>query len=209
MNFLSELREGLLIAWDSLRANKLRSALTTLGIVIGIVTVTLMGTALAGLNAAFLNSISAIGTDVLYVSPWQWFSDEPWWKRRNRRLIYLADARALVRELTCARATAIDIRMNPFEADFIGVRYAGPFTSSAQTVMSAPFCAALGWKEGTASFSSLRRFDDVIGDPLPLLDVLEREIASTCRATSSTASWNPASAPTWSGRRRRGRSTFS
>ena len=48
MNFLSELREGLLIAWDSLRANKLRSALTTLGIVIGIVTVTLMGTALAG-----------------------------------------------------------------------------------------------------------------------------------------------------------------
>ena len=42
MNFLSELREGLLIAWDSLRANKLRSALTTLGIVIGIVTVTLM-----------------------------------------------------------------------------------------------------------------------------------------------------------------------
>ena len=93
MNFLSELREGLLIAWDSLRANKLRSALTTLGIVIGIVTVTLMGTALAGLNAAFLNSISAIGTDVLYVSPWQWFSDEPWWKRRNRRLIHLADAR--------------------------------------------------------------------------------------------------------------------
>jgi len=108
MNFLSELREGLLIAWDSLRANKLRSALTTLGIVIGIVTVTLMGTALAGLNAAFLNSISAIGTDVLYVSPWQWFSDEPWWKRRNRRLIYLADARALVRELTLARATAIE-----------------------------------------------------------------------------------------------------
>ena len=36
MNLLSELREGLLIAWDSLRANKLRSALTTLGIVIGI-----------------------------------------------------------------------------------------------------------------------------------------------------------------------------
>ena len=108
MNFLSELREGLLIAFDSLRANKLRSALTTLGIVIGIVTVTLMGTALAGLNAAFINSISAIGTDVLYVSPWAWFSDEPWWKRRNRRLIYLTDARALVRELTLARATAIE-----------------------------------------------------------------------------------------------------
>lgn len=93
MNFLSELREGLFIAWDSLRANKLRSALTTLGIVIGIVTVTLMGTALAGLNAAFIKSISAIGTDVFFVAPWQWFSDEPWWKMRNRRPILLADAR--------------------------------------------------------------------------------------------------------------------
>jgi len=109
MNFLSELREGLLIAWDSLRANKLRSALTTLGIVIGIVTVTLMGTALAGLNAAFLKSISAIGTDVFFVAPWQWFSDEPWWKMRNRRPILLSDARALIRQTTFARATSIDV----------------------------------------------------------------------------------------------------
>ncbi len=109
MNFLSELREGLLMAWDSLRANKLRSALTTLGIVIGIVTVTLMGTALAGLNAAFIKSISAIGTDVFFVAPWQWFSDEPWWKMRNRRPILLADARVLVRQTTFARATSIDV----------------------------------------------------------------------------------------------------
>lgn len=108
MNFLSELREGLLIAWDSLRANKLRSALTTLGIVIGIVTVTLMGTALAGLNIAFIKSISAIGTDVFFVAPWQWLSDEPWWKMRNRRPILLADARALIRQTTFARATSID-----------------------------------------------------------------------------------------------------
>lgn len=108
MNFLSELREGLFIAWDSLCANKLRSALTTLGIVIGIVTVTLMGTALAGLNAAFIKSISAIGTDVFFIAPWQWFSDEPWWKMRNRRPILLADARVLVRQTTFARATTID-----------------------------------------------------------------------------------------------------
>ncbi len=108
MNLLSELREGLLIAWDSLRANKLRSALTTLGIVIGIVTVTLMGTALAGLNAAFIKSISAIGTDVFFVAPWQWLSDEPWWKMRNRRPILLADARALMRQMTIARVATVD-----------------------------------------------------------------------------------------------------
>ena len=45
MNALTELKEGLLISWDAIRANKMRSVLTTLGIVIGILTVTLMGTA--------------------------------------------------------------------------------------------------------------------------------------------------------------------
>ena len=58
MNFATELREGLLISWSAIRANKLRSCLTTLGIVIGIVTVTLMGTAIGGLNQSFANSVS-------------------------------------------------------------------------------------------------------------------------------------------------------
>jgi len=62
MNLLTELREGLGISWSAIRANKMRAVLTTLGIVIGIVTVTLMGTAIHGLNAAFLTSVSAVGT---------------------------------------------------------------------------------------------------------------------------------------------------
>ena len=65
MNFFTELREGLMISWSAIRANKMRSILTTLGIVIGIVTVTLMGTAIEGLNNSFMNSISSIGADVL------------------------------------------------------------------------------------------------------------------------------------------------
>jgi len=73
MNFLTELYEGLLISWSAIRANKLRSVLTTLGIVIGIVTVTLMGTAIEGINRSFLNNISSIGADVLYVERFSWF----------------------------------------------------------------------------------------------------------------------------------------
>jgi ABC-type antimicrobial peptide transport system permease subunit len=41
-----EFKEGMIIAFAAIRANKMRSALTTLGIVIGIVSVTLMGTAI-------------------------------------------------------------------------------------------------------------------------------------------------------------------
>ena len=55
----------------------------------------------------------------------------------------------------------IELRMNPYEADFIGVRFSGPFTTAARTVMSAPFCAALAWTTGTASYEGLRDFDNV------------------------------------------------
>ncbi len=55
---------------------------------------------------------------------------------------------------------SIELRMHPFEADFIGARYAGPFTSATQTVVSAPFCASLAWVTGNATFDALRNFND-------------------------------------------------
>ena len=108
MNFLTELREGLAISWSAIRANKLRSALTTLGIVIGIVTVTLMGTAIEGLNQSFLNTISFIGADVLYVQTTDWapHSREEWLKMRKRRPITIEQANTLEKELNRAQAVA-------------------------------------------------------------------------------------------------------
>jgi putative ABC transport system permease protein len=108
MNLLTEFKEGLGISWSAIRANKMRSVLTTLGIVIGIVTVTLMGTAIEGLNRAFLNSISFIGADVLYVHRFQWFmhGQDEWLKAQKRRAVTLDQAKALERQLTLASAIA-------------------------------------------------------------------------------------------------------
>ena len=75
MTLWREIREGTRIAADAIRANSLRSILATLGIVIGILTVTLMGTAIGGLNNAFVRSISSLGADVLHVSKFDWFID--------------------------------------------------------------------------------------------------------------------------------------
>ena len=75
MKFLSEIREGLGISWGAVRANKMRSALATIGIVIGIVTVTLMGAAINGLNQAFINSLSAMGGDTFFISRNSWLND--------------------------------------------------------------------------------------------------------------------------------------
>ena len=109
MNLLTELQEGLAISWAAVRANKLRSVLTTLGIVIGIVTVTLMGTAIEGLNGAFLRTISHIGADVFFVQRQDWSgpdTEEQWRKIQKRPRLTIEQASALERDLVTARAVA-------------------------------------------------------------------------------------------------------
>lgn len=108
MNLLTEIREGFGISWAAIRANKLRSILTTLGIVIGIVTVTLMGTAIEGLNKSFMSSISSLGADVFFVDRNEWFnrSEADWRRTQRRRPLKLADANALAAQLELASAVA-------------------------------------------------------------------------------------------------------
>jgi 2-methylcitrate dehydratase PrpD len=52
------------------------------------------------------------------------------------------------------------LHMHPFEADFVGVRHAGPFRQFSQTFMSAPFCAALAWIRGRVGYDDMHRYDD-------------------------------------------------
>jgi len=108
MNLVAEIREGFGISWAAIRANKTRSVLTTLGIVIGIVTVTLMSATITGLDRAFLKSISALGADVFYVQRYNWLThtQEDWLRQQKRRPIRLVEAEALAGQLTLAAAVA-------------------------------------------------------------------------------------------------------
>ncbi len=74
-----------MISLNSIRANKVRSFLATLGIVIGITTVTILQTAIEGINRAFEKSIAAVGADVLYIQKFEWFGKEDFEVYRNRR----------------------------------------------------------------------------------------------------------------------------
>lgn len=86
-----ELSEGLAIAWRAIRANKIRAALTMLGIFIGVTAVVLMSTAIKGIDNSLQNGVSALGSDVLYIDKWAWFSNEEWWRMRNRRNLDMED----------------------------------------------------------------------------------------------------------------------
>ena len=61
---------------------------------------------------------------------------------------------------TVPAASRIRITMNPFEADFFGVRRTDSFASFAHTFMSAPFCAALAWVEGAVTLAGMHAFTD-------------------------------------------------
>ena len=108
MHILAEITEGARISAEAIRGNVLRSALTTIGIVIGIVTVTLMATAMEGLNGAFRSAISFIGTDVLYVDQREWIigSDKKWDAAAKRGRITLPQVRAVEKSMSPAAAVA-------------------------------------------------------------------------------------------------------
>ena len=94
---LYEFTESLRIAFAQIRANKMRSALTALGVIIGIVAVTLMGTAIKGINTGFQNSLNMLGDDILYVQKWPWGNPEDWWNYVGRPAIRPEDAAKLNR----------------------------------------------------------------------------------------------------------------
>src|SRR5206468_6433281 len=109
--------ESLKIALRAIRANKGRGALTTLGIIIGIVAVVVTMTAANGLGNKFRESFSAVGTDVIYVSRMPWVVMNDFFSFRNRSNLDLREARMLEEKL---RGTAI---VNPSMAGNQDVKY--------------------------------------------------------------------------------------
>jgi putative ABC transport system permease protein len=63
----SDQRESVKMALDTLRANKMRSGLTILGIVIGVMTVITISSVINGLNSSVSNMVAQFGTNVLWV----------------------------------------------------------------------------------------------------------------------------------------------
>ena len=121
MKLVYSIVEALKIAVSALTANKARSTLTTLGIIIGIVGVVTTMTAANGLANAFKESISALGSDVLYVSRTPWIHTGRFFDFRNRRHLTLKDADKLEQRLAAAVAvnptlTALALALNTCDA---------------------------------------------------------------------------------------------
>jgi len=99
MKTIHENLEALRIALNAIIANRTKGILTTLGIIIGIMAVVTTMTAANGLANNFKESISAIGSDVLYVSRMPWIFTGDFFEIRNRPNLTFKDSEKLERRL--------------------------------------------------------------------------------------------------------------
>ncbi|MBI4810972.1 MAG: ABC transporter permease [Ignavibacteriales bacterium] len=198
MYFFFEVKEGLRIAFRAIRANKMRSVLTTLGIVIGIVSVTLMATAIEGVDRAFEKSASAFGSKVLYIQKFPWVGHDDWWKFRNRRDMKLEYATVVSHQATLVDAVAPSVvtmkdarfGSRTMLSTFItGTTYQyqeasgttindGRFFSSEESDGGRPVCV-IGANVAETLFPSIDPIEQTIkvgGFPYKVLAVLEKQV---------------------------------
>src|SRR6266576_1094037 len=67
---LHGMAEGVFIALDAIRSNKVRAGLTILGIAVGVFVVTVMSAAVHGINAGVTKSIAAAGPTTFFLTRW-------------------------------------------------------------------------------------------------------------------------------------------
>jgi len=97
------------MAFTSLRANRMRSLLTVLGVVVGVATVVAMASIIQGFNRTVETSLSSFGTDVIYVRkfrPGVFFGSLPE-SLRGRKAFTEEDAAAIRRLCPDVRDVAI------------------------------------------------------------------------------------------------------
>jgi putative ABC transport system permease protein len=125
-----DFREQVLLALDTLRQNPLRSALTILGIVIGIMTVIAVSSVINGLNENVLGGIRDLGSDTIicYRFPWASLSRPPseWFTRKELEADWAEDMSRLPHVLAATPSLRIfqpqfgsgtsDVRRGTFRA---------------------------------------------------------------------------------------------
>ncbi len=121
---LRNIGEGIAIALDAIRANKLRSSLTILGVVIGVTTVMAVASLVQGIRRQIFNAIEVAGPTTFYVI--RFFSQTPVnpdrlpYEVRIRPVLQRSDAEA-IRRMPEVRYAGIWVQVFQ-KAEYQGIR---------------------------------------------------------------------------------------
>ena len=92
---VSDFKETMAMSMDTLRSNKMRSSLTVLGIVIGVLTVIVISSVINGLNASVEGLVESLGSNVLFVFRFPVFGSRPTTEMLTRKQMTYDDAMAM------------------------------------------------------------------------------------------------------------------
>jgi putative ABC transport system permease protein len=110
------------MALDSIRSHKLRSFLTVMGIIIGVMTVIGMVSVVQGLNRSFMSQLESAGSDLIVVRK---FPEGPRFLRsseeRQRKDLTFEDALAIEKECSLVKAVGISLLADIFKS--ITIKY--------------------------------------------------------------------------------------
>jgi putative ABC transport system permease protein len=110
MQFLRQVWESLRFAFGALRSNLLRTTLSLLSVMVGIVSIIAVWTAVDSMNASVRSQLEGFGKNVLYVTkfPWLFSNNYPWWKYVNRPEMKYREYRFLKDNMEAVQTVAID-----------------------------------------------------------------------------------------------------
>jgi len=105
------LGESINISLDAIRTNKLRSALTLLGIIIGMTTIIGMQSLIGGLQESVQGQLSQLGSNTFQVQKFPVIntSREQWMRLRNRKDLTLREYEALVDYTTLTKQVGAEV----------------------------------------------------------------------------------------------------
>ncbi len=178
MKFLEAVR----LALDSLWVNRLRSVLTLLGIVIGVMSVITVISFISGLNGFVADEIFNLGADVFTVNrtPQIIIDEDDWEASRRNKNLHMDDAEAV--ETACTLCTAVGSRLTAGAR----VKYRREFLNASVRGVTPEIPAILG--EELESGRSITEYDvrqasrvavigtDIVDNLFPFIDPIGKTL---------------------------------
>ncbi len=133
-------RENLILALDTLRAHKLRSFLTVLGVVMGVAVLMLVAALLTGFDQNVTESVTGYGVDTAFISRFDYFSprlnDSRPKEERLRKPLTLDDGQAILESCPAVKNATVWIaqwegahRVRYQQNEVTGIDFRGAFSS--------------------------------------------------------------------------------
>ncbi len=125
------MRETAAMAFDTLRSNKMRSALTVLGVVIGVTSIVGMTSLIRGFDSSLRDSISSLGPNTIFVQKFgglSFSSGKSFMELMRRPNLSLADMQAIERLGTTVGMTDLWLGAGPGQPPVQRIFYGGERT---------------------------------------------------------------------------------